>query len=96
MDSEKYNRSIALFCPTCGGTIFEFEHGVDETIEIATCAKCGRELPKDELIRENEENEENISEHVKEIGKEVVKDITEDFKKSFKNAFRDSKYIKIK
>ena len=93
MDSEKYNRSIALFCPTCGGTIFEFEHGVDETIEIATCAKCGRELPKDELIRENEEN---ISEHVEEIGKEVVKDIAEDLKKSLKNAFRDSKHIKIK
>ncbi len=93
MDSEKYNRSIALFCPTCGGTIFEFEHGVDETIEIATCAKCGRELPKDELIRENEEN---ISEHVEEIGKEVVKDIAEDLKKLLKNAFRDSKHIKIK
>ncbi len=63
------------------------------SIEIATCAKCGRELPKDELIRENEEN---ISEHVEEIGKEVVKDIAEDLKKSLKNAFRDSKHIKIK
>jgi len=93
MDSEKYNRSITLLCPTCGGTMFEFEHGVDETIEIATCVKCGRELLKDELIRENEEN---ISEHVEEIGKEVVKDMADELRKSFKNAFRGSKNIKFK
>ena len=89
MDSSKYSRSVSLLCPTCGGTMFEFEQGVDQTIEIAKCAKCGRIISKDELIRENGEN---ISEHAKEIGR----DIAEDLHKTLKDAFRGNKFIKIK
>jgi Zn ribbon nucleic-acid-binding protein len=82
MDAEKYNRNVTLVCPTCGGTQFEYEKGVDETIEVVKCVSCEQELTKDELIRENREN---ISEHVKEVGKEIVKDAAEALKKAFKS-----------
>jgi hypothetical protein len=81
MDAEKYNRSVTLVCPTCGGTQFKYDKVVDETIEIAKCASCDRELTKDELIRENSEN---ISEHVKEMGDEIMKDAAEALKNIFK------------
>ena len=75
MDTEKYNRNLSLLCPTCGCTQFEFKKGVDETIELAKCASCGREITKDELIKENSEN---ISEHMKEIGSQVSKDLAKE------------------
>ena len=79
MDTEKYNRKVGLLCPTCGCTQFEFEEGVDQTIEIAKCASCGRRLTKDELIQENSEN---ISEHIKEIGGQVMNDLAKMWKKA--------------
>lgn len=89
MDAEKHNRNVSLLCPTCGCTQFEYEKGVDETIEIVKCASCSRELTKDELIQENSEN---ISEHVREIGSQVL----EDFAKELKESLKGSKYIRIK
>lgn len=93
MKNKNYNRNINLLCPTCGCSQFSFENGVDETIEIAKCASCGREVTKDELIHENSEN---ISEHVKEIGKNVTDDIAKHLRESLKNAFKGSKNIRIK
>lgn len=93
MDSSKYSRSVSLLCPTCGGAMFEFEQGVDQTIELGKCVRCGRQISKDELIRENGEN---ISEHATEIGKDVAKDMAEELRKTLKDAFRGSKFIKIK
>ena len=89
MDAEKYKRDVTLVCPTCGGTQFEYDKGVDETIEIVKCASCSRELTKDELIQENSEN---ISERVKEMGSQVLEDFTKELKESLKG----SKYIRIK
>lgn len=93
MKNEKYQRSIGLQCPTCGCTDYEYEQGVDETIELAKCASCGRELTKDELVRENSEN---IQEHVSEIGKQVTEDLAKELKASLKEAFTGSKNIRIK
>ncbi|WP_024591672.1 MULTISPECIES: ECs_2282 family putative zinc-binding protein [unclassified Pseudoalteromonas] len=93
MKDEKYQRSIGLQCPTCGCTDYEYEQGVDETIELAKCASCGRELTKDELVHENSEN---IQEHVSEIGKKVTEDLAKELKASLKEAFRGSKNIRIK
>jgi predicted RNA-binding Zn-ribbon protein involved in translation (DUF1610 family) len=93
MDTEKYNRNVSLLCPTCGCTQFEFGKGVDETIEIAKCASCGRKLTKDELIQENSEN---ISEHMREIGSQVTKYLAKEMKESFKKAFKGNKNIRIK
>jgi NMD protein affecting ribosome stability and mRNA decay len=92
MDTEEYNRSVTLLCPTCGGDQFEFE-GSDETIESARCAGCGHEFTKDKLI---EENSENINEHMKEMGKEITSDFAKEMRDTLKKAFRGSRHIKFK
>ena len=93
MDAEKYNRSVALLCPTCGCTEFNSAEGNDSESELLSCARCGREITHDELIRENSEN---IDEHVKEIEKEVTEDLAGELKKQLAAAFKGNKFIKIK
>ena len=93
MKNKNYDRSIALLCPTCGGTEYQYEQGADETIELVKCASCGRELTKDELIFENSEN---IQEHVSEITNLVTDDFAKDLKASMKRAFRGNRNIRIK
>ncbi len=93
MDAEKYNRSVTLLCPTCGCTQFRSSEPINSENELLTCASCGRELTRDELIRENSEN---INEHVKEIGKEVTEDLGRELKKQLAAAFKGNKFIKVK
>lgn len=93
MDTTKYNRTLQLRCPTCACEQFAFEHGVDETIELATCASCSRTLTKDELIRENSEL---IESHVEEIGSHMLKDAATEMHKALKKAFKGSKNIKFR
>lgn len=93
MNSEKYNRSISLLCPTCGCSDFSYDEGSDETIQVMICASCEREFDKDELIQENSEN---IDEHLSEVKDEVVKDAAEELRKSLKKAFSGSKNIRLK
>ncbi|MBA7557908.1 hypothetical protein ES705_50690 [subsurface metagenome] len=93
MKNEKYNRKASLLCPTCGCSLFVYRQGVDEAIELAKCVSFGREITKDELIRENSEN---INENVKEIGDQIVKDMAKELKESLKKAFKGSKNISIK
>jgi predicted RNA-binding Zn-ribbon protein involved in translation (DUF1610 family) len=80
MDAAKYNRSVSLLCPTCGCDQFSQEGG-EETTEITKCTSCGREMTKDDLIRENSEN---VSAHMDEVKKEVLND----FRTQFKNIFQ--------
>jgi uncharacterized Zn finger protein len=87
MDSEKYDRSIVLNCPTCGNT--EFETSEDENNPLVKCVSCNRETTKDDLINENGEN---IDFNVEEVADEVLGDLS----KMFKSAFKGSKNIKIK
>lgn len=93
MDSEKYNRSVSLLCPTCGCSQFETSGGVDETVEMTKCTSCGRVATKDDLMRDNTEN---ISEHVQEIGAEITKDFAAELRKSLKGALSGNKFIKFK
>ncbi|MXZ48209.1 MAG: hypothetical protein F4235_03135 [Candidatus Dadabacteria bacterium] len=93
MKNEKYQRSVKMLCPTCGGSSYQYEQAVDEAIEIVKCASCGRELTKNELIRENGEN---INKHLSEMTEEVKADIKKEFRASLKKAFRGSKNIRIK
>ena len=92
MDTEKYNRSVTLFCPTCGGSQFSPLSPDDIESELQQCASCGREITRDELIRENSEN---IDEHVKEIGKEITNELALELKKQLASAFKGSKFIKV-
>ncbi len=93
MGTDKHNRILSLRCPTCAGDQFEFEHGVDETIELATCASCGRTLTKDELIRENSEL---IDVQVNEIGAEMAKDAAAEMRRALKSAFKGNKNFKVR
>lgn len=92
MDPEKYNRSVTLLCPTCGGDQFEFGSS-DEIVVSARCAGCDRRFTRDELI---EENGENINEHAKEMGQEITGDFAKEMRNTLKNAFRGNKHIKFK
>ena len=87
MDSEKYNRSIILHCPTCGGDEFKYD---DETEDSPrTCTVCEREFSQEELL---EANAESIEQHKREI----VDDIKKDYRRQLKNAFKGNKWITIK
>ncbi len=91
MDADKYNRTISLLCPTCGCTQFAQEDAGPEG--VVTCSSCGRELRREELIRENGEN---IAEHVSEIKKEVVKDMEKELKNMLSKAFKGNKNFRIR
>jgi len=93
MDVTKHSRSVSLLCPTCGGTQFEIETGVDEAVELTKCAACKRVITKDDLIQENSEN---ISEHVKEMEKQISEDLAKELKDTLAKTFRGSKNIRIK
>lgn len=93
MDVKKYDRSVALLCPTCGCTQFNSSQPKHSETELVTCASCGREITRDELIRENSEN---IDEHVKEMDKEVTEELGRELKKQLAAAFRGNKFIKVK
>ena len=89
MDSSKYNRSIPLNCPTCGGQDFSSS---DED-EMKKCTNCNLELTHDDLISRNQEN---IDAHLNEVKQEVAEDFKKQFVASLSNAFRGSKNIKIR
>jgi len=93
MNTEKYNRLVNLLCPTCGGTQFSPASPDDIESEIQKCAACGRQVTRDELIRENSEN---IDEHLSETKKELTKDLSNELKKQLASAFKNSKFIKFK
>lgn len=93
MNEEKYNRTVTLLCPTCGGTQFSPVSPKNNAAEVQQCVSCGREITCDELIRENTEN---IEEHVKEVGKQVTDDLALELKKKLSSAFKGSKFTKVK
>lgn len=93
MNSEKYDRSIRLLCPTCGCSDFSYGEGSDEAIQIMVCASCEREFNKDELIHENGEN---IDENLCEVKAVIAKDIVSEFRKHLKKSFHNNKSIRFK
>lgn len=93
MDSEKYNRSVPLLCPTCGSTQFSPVFPDDAESDLQKCISCGREITRDDLIRENSEN---INEHMNEIKEEVFEDVGKEIKKRLELAFKGNKFIKVK
>ncbi|MGV8840129.1 MAG: ECs_2282 family putative zinc-binding protein [Bauldia sp.] len=92
LNPDKYRMSVSLLCPTCGKDQFKYEEPAD-TAQTFECENCGRQLTREELFGENQEN---IHEHAMELGREAVKDISKDFKEQLKRRFANNKYIKIK
>lgn len=89
MDADKYARSIAMICPTCGHK--DFEH--DNEGGQLRCVSCDRTFTRDELIRENGEV---IEAEVAEVKAEVLKDVKSELQGMLRNAFKGSKHIKFK
>lgn len=76
MPDGKYDRTISMECPTCGGTSFE-----QDDSPIVKCATCGREISKDDL---REANGARIEAELEDVKQQVFKDIKADFAKAFK------------
>lgn len=85
MDTDKYNRSVTLLCPTRGGTQFLSVSSDSMESELHRRASCSRQITRDELIRENREN---IDEHVNEIRMEITKDLADQLKKQLASVFK--------
>ena len=86
MNTDKYNRSAVLLCPTCGNSRLETQGEENDTIR---CPSCNRTMTKDELIHENSES---IDANIDEMKEEFVSDIKEMLRKTIKN----NKNIRIK
>ena len=83
----KYDRSVELHCPTCGGSQFEcVEH--DEAA-LVTCVSCGLSLSRSDLIAANGEN---IGAHVERVKNEVAADL----RRHIQQAFKGNKFFRMK
>ncbi|WP_291458269.1 hypothetical protein [Cupriavidus sp.] len=78
----KYDRTVQLQCPTCGGTDFASIENA-QVPELLKCTRCGREISRENLVSENGAH---IQAHVDEVKAEVVADI----KKEIANIFKGS------
>ncbi|MFC3716317.1 hypothetical protein ACFONC_09140 [Luteimonas soli] len=87
MTSGKYDRSIELRCPTCGGTQFEFDDA-DDTASVK-CTSCSLVISREDLISANGDN---IGAHVEQIKDDVAADL----RKQLQDAFKGSKMFKVK
>ena len=90
MDDEKYERQVALRCPTRGSDQFAFD-GEDESA-LVTCTDCGRVTTQEELI---EDNGPTIEAHVAEMGEEIVADAAKELTKVLGDAFRGNKNVRF-
>ncbi|MFT3755283.1 MAG: hypothetical protein QM769_04955 [Pseudoxanthomonas sp.] len=78
-DTSKYDRSVELQCPACGGN--QFEHGEHDNAAPITCTGCGLVISRDDLIQANGEN---ISINVDDVAKEVMDDLSKQLRQAFK------------
>lgn len=92
MDFKKHDRNVRMLCPTCGGTEFSYEQDITVSMAAAKCLICGRELTKDDLLRENSEN---VSLHVEDLKKDVLPDAVKQVKEALQKAFKGSKNFRI-
>jgi transcription initiation factor TFIIIB Brf1 subunit/transcription initiation factor TFIIB len=66
-------------CPTCGDT--QFEHNENDENAALTCASCGLQISRTDLI---EANSESISAHVDQMKSQVVADVTAQLHKALR------------
>jgi uncharacterized Zn finger protein (UPF0148 family) len=78
-DSSKYDRTVTLICPTCGGT--KFEHDEHDENSAVTCASCGLQISRSDLV---DGNGENISAQIEQVKSEVVADIKAQLQQALK------------
>ena len=89
MTNDKYDRSILLNCPTCGGAEFEYETESDDNEFLPIkCLSCGLTTTKSDLI---DANGENIDANIEDIKERFLKEA----KQSLSNAFKGNKFLKL-
>lgn len=93
LDADKYSRSVSLLCPTCGGTDFQHDTAVVASDAPVTCARCGLEITKDDLINANAEN---LSINTREVAEAAAKDITKELAETLRKAFSGNTNIRLK
>ena len=76
-----YSRSISLICPVCASGQFKFDDALPVEERKFTCAGCGGEFSRDDVVDGNGEKIEN---EISEMKREIVSDIRKDFSKIFK------------
>jgi predicted nucleic-acid-binding Zn-ribbon protein len=82
IDSDKYNRTVNLHCPTCGGTEFSYDSlASDDDLVQVKCTTCNLTTTKHDLIAANGEN---IDAQLDEIKAEVLNDLTKSLRSAFK------------
>lgn len=93
MNDDELSRQVRLRCSTCGSEQFSYSEEDDDGSSIVTCASCGRQLTRDELLRENSEN---LEAHAVEIANEAVNESVKHLNKSLQDAFKGNKNIGFK
>ena len=88
---ESYEKHVSMYCPTCGGQLFEIVDKIKCSLiespdsTLIRCAKCSSLFTKIEL---KDYNQEIINENLSELTTEVVEDLKKDFSKMLKNTFK--------
>jgi transcription elongation factor Elf1 len=93
VDTEKYARSVGLLCPTCGSDQFSHSGEVSDDYSIVTCTGCGRQMTREELVRENSEN---VDGHLANMAMEITGDLQQEINKSLRDAFKGNRNVKFK
>ena len=93
MDAEKYNRQIALLCPTCGNRDFQLNCDCDCTEDAIVCPSCNRTMSRAELLNENGET---IDLALEEVSSTVLEDARVEIRKMLIDAFKDCSNVRIK
>lgn len=93
MDNSKFDRTVAMRCPTCAGTQFDFDPAVEDDSAPITCASCNRTMTRRDL---KDASSELIEAQAKEVGEQAAKAVADELRKTLKNAFKNSKTFTIK
>ena len=75
---------VPLSCPTCGCTEFSEDSEADQKSDdkrIFTCAHCGAQFSKTQLI---DANSESINATIQDIGDEIISALSKDLKRELR------------
>lgn len=86
----RHDRQVSLNCPTCGNTQFEV---LEIDAAPVVCARCGRALTREELVRENAEN---LTAQVEEMKAQVIGQVQRDLSEMLRKAFSGNKNFRIR
>ena len=88
---ENYTKSVSLYCPVCGSSLFGSVDDIQEPLNEANddvllkCSNCSLQLTKGEL---KEKNQDVINATFEELKEDVISDVKKDFEKMLKDAFK--------